>query len=232
MKRFLFPLLTVISISLAILAQPWRATASPGPTALSIEPLDASTSQIVAHNVGVNPGAQPATSWDIFFSFPEERGRLARVTPGPDWEALDCGFAVNLSSSQTAPALEPNQFILNGFCTTRIPPGLVKDQVVIATLHWEDCRSGFVVDLRTGEDQFGEKISDIIDVGNNPYLFTDDDLFDGGACGDTTQGAQGTRDYSEPAPSPLTTSAPLLAALVGLAILLAGGAAAFWRRRK
>lgn len=228
MKRFL-PFVALLSAALLL---PWLAAASPGPTTLSIKPVDANTSQIIASNLGTNPGAQPALSWDIYFNFPQTRGRLERITPGPDWEAMDCGFATNISTSETTAVLSPNNFIINGFCTTRIPAGLVKNEVVVATLHWADCRGGFVVDLRTGVKEFGEGVSDIFDVNNEPYIFTDADLFDGGACGDTTVGLQTTIDNPPPQPSPLASSAPTLALLVGGVILIAAALAAFLRMRK
>ncbi len=232
MKRFFAALPPFLAACSILLLLPWLAAASPGPTTLSVKPIDASTSQIVAHNVGINPGAQPAISWDIYFNFPQNRGRLVGITPGPDWEALDCGFATNISTSETSSALAANDTIINGFCTARIPPGLTKDVVVIATLHWADCRGGFVVDLRTGAQQFGEPVSDIIDVNNDPYLFTDADLYDGGACGDQTEGIQTTIDNPVTPASPLATSAPILALLVGGVILLAALLTAFLRSRR
>ncbi|MFZ1241206.1 MAG: hypothetical protein WAW20_21225, partial [Anaerolineae bacterium] len=134
--------------------------------------------------------------------------------------------------SETSAALAANDIMINGFCTTRIPAGLVKDVLVIATLHWADCREGFVVDLRTGAQQFGEGVSDIIDVNNEPYTFTDADLFDGGACGDQTEGIQTTIDSPVAQASPLATSAPILALLVGGIILLAAALIAFLRTRR
>jgi len=228
-----FPFMLRITVpGLAFLLLPWLAAASPGPTTLSIKPLDAMTSQIIAHNLGTNPGAQPAIAWDVYFNFPETRGRLAGITSGPEWEAMDCGFTSRISTSQSTPVLSPNNYFIHGFCTTRIPAGLVKDEVVLATLHWADCKAGFVVDLRTGVKEFGEGVSDIFDVNNEPYLFTDADLFDGGACGDTTVGLQTTMDNLLPQASPLATSAPTLALLVGGVILATAAIAAFLRMRK
>lgn len=235
MKRFPVTVsssIAAIAACLSLLLLPWLAAASPGPTTLSVKPIDATSSQIIAHNVGTNPGAQPAISWDIYFNFPQSRGRLVGITPGPDWEALDCGFTTNISTSETSAALAANDIMINGFCTTRIPAGLVKDVLVIATLHWADCREGFVVDLRTGAQQFGEGVSDIIDVNNEPYTFTDADLFDGGACGDQTEGIQTTIDSPVAQASPLATSAPILALLVGGIILLAAALIAFLRTRR
>jgi len=232
MKRLFSFMSRIMVPCLAMLLVRGLAFASPGPTMLSIKPVDATTSQIIAHNVGTNPGSQPAISWDIYFNFPQTQGRLLGLTPGPDWEAMDCGFATNIATSKTSPVLSANDILINGFCTTRIPAGLIKDEVVVATLHWADCKGGFVVDLRTGVKEFGEGVSDIFDVNNDPYLFTDADLFDGGACGDTTEGIQTTIDNPLPQASPLATSAPVLALVVGGVILAAAAAAAFLRLRR
>lgn len=206
------------------------AQASPGPATLHVIPIDANTSQIVARNVGTAPGARPAVAWDVYFNFDHALARLESAEPGPVWKALNCGFATNIV---TNPEYLPttNDVIVNGFCTTSLPVGIAGDEIVLATLKWADCKQGFVVDLRTGTEEFSGPVSDIIDAAIDPYEFSEDELFDGGACGDTTTGLQIRLDNPVAQPSPLLTSAPLLAALVGTVLVVAVAVFVLVRRR-
>ncbi len=126
-----------------------------------------------------------------------------------------------------------NDVFLSGFCTTKITAGVTGDELVLATLDWSNCRSGFLVDLRSGNSEFGKQLTGIVDVSlAEEKPVPDADLFDGGACGDTTVGLQTTMDNPLPQASPLATSAPTLALLVGGVILATAAIAAFLRMRK
>lgn len=230
-RRVCLPAGIAVLVAVAVFMTGRGAQASPGPVWLQIRPIDAATSQIVVQNLGTAPGANPAISWDIYLSYDHSKGRLANVTPGSEWVAMDCDFVANLNDGQ-APMPSINDVMINGFCTTRIPDGIVGQEVVVATLHWSDCREGFVVDLRTGVNEFGAPVTDFIDNSNDPYILSEEELFDGGACGDATVGLQTTLDNPIPQPSPLLTSAPLLAAAVGTLLVIAGGAIILLRRRE
>lgn len=218
----------VIALTLLIVNR--AAQASSGPATLHVIPIDANTSQIVARNVGMAPGAKPAVAWDVYFNFDHALGRLESVEAGPAWNALDCGFSTNIvTDPQSLPT--PNDVIVNGFCTTRVPPGVSGDEIVLFTLHWADCKKPFVVDLRTGTEEFSGAVSDLFDTNVEPYEFADAELFDGGACGDTTVGLQTKLDNPVAQPSPLLTSAPLLAAAVGTVLVVGVMAIMLLRRR-
>ncbi len=227
--RYFFRIAVFAALSLLIVGR--EAHASPGPASLHVRPIDSTTSQIVVQNLGTAPGANPAISWDVYFNFDHTKARLINVTPGPEWVAMDCGFTVNLIDGEE-PFPTTNDVLINGFCTSRIPAGIVGDEVVVATLNWSDCREGFVVDLRTGTAEFGRPVTAVVDVTNDSYLFSDAELFDGGACGDMTTGLQTTLDnpVARP-PSPPLTSAPLLVAVVGTALIAIVAAIVLLRRR-
>jgi hypothetical protein len=223
-------LAAAVVIAIILLTLGRAAQASPGPATLHVIPIDATTSHVVARNVGIAPGAQPAVAWDVYFNFDHAQGRLESVEAGPVWKALDCGFSTNIV---TNPELLPttNDVIVNGFCTTRLPQGVSGDEVLLFALNWADCRQGFIVDLRTGAEEFGGPVSDMFDANVDPYEFADDELFDGGACGDTTVGLQTTLENPVAQPSPLLTSAPLLAAVVGTALVIVVAAVFLVKRR-
>ncbi len=229
-RRMVFGLWLVMLVTAGLLAVRPDAQASSGPSTLHVRPIDATTSQVVVKNLGTAPGAKPAVAWDVYLNFDHALGRLASVEAGPDWLAMDCGFSTNIV---TNPEYLPttNDVIVNGFCTTRLPAGISGDEVVLFTLNWADCKQGFIVDVRTGAKEFGGPVSDIIDVDVNPYEFSDAELFDGGACGDTTTGLQTTLDNPVAQPSPLLTSAPLLAAVIGTVLVVAVAAIVLLRRR-
>lgn len=221
----------VVLVTAFILTGRFSAFAGSGPSTLHVIPIDANTSQVVARNIGTAPGAQPAVAWDVYFNFDHALGRLASAEAGPAWVALDCGFSTNVVTNlEYLPTT--NDVIINGFCTTRVPEGVSGDEVVLLTLHWADCKKGFIVDLRTGVQEFNGAASDMFDAASSPYEFSDDELFDGGACGDMTTGLQTTLDnpVARP-PSPPLTSAPLLVAVVGTALIAIVAAIVLLRRR-
>jgi hypothetical protein len=224
--RYCFEMAVFATISLLIVA---GAQASPGPVSLHVRPIDGTTSQIVVQNLGTSPGASPAISWDVYFNFDHTKATLASVTPGPEWVGMECDFAVNVADGKD-PLPTSNDVLINGFCTTRLPAGIVGDEVVVATLNWSNCQDGFVVDLRTGTAEFGAPVTAIVDVTNDPYMLPEDALFDGGACGDTSVGLQTTLNNPEPQPSPLLP-APLLAAGLGTLLLASIVLIARLRRR-
>lgn len=221
----------VMVLAVTVLLAVGRAVqASPGPATLHVIPIDANTSQIVARNVGTAPGAKPAVAWDVYFNFDHALARLESAEPGPVWKALNCGFATNIvTNPEYLPT--PNDVIVNGFCTTSLPVGVSGEEIVLATLKWADCKEGFIVDLRTGTEEFSGSVSDMFDAAVDPYEFAEDELFDGGACGDTTTGLQTKLDNPVAQPSPLLTSAPLLAAVAGTVLVLIVAAFALVRRR-
>ncbi|WP_423225996.1 hypothetical protein [Candidatus Amarolinea aalborgensis] len=217
---FLFMMLTVVNF----------ASAS-DPTSFHIRPLNATTSELVAKNLAVDTGSLPIVAWDVYASFDHAKGHLASVSPGPAWQALDCGFVIHVVDG-TDP-FDANDVFLSGFCTNRIENGVRGEEIVLATLTWQDCRSGFVVDLRSRHAERKNPLTDVVDVSLQSEQYVPDaDLFDGGACGDTTQGIQTTIDNPLPQASPLATSAPILALVVGGVILAAAAAAAFLRLRR
>jgi hypothetical protein len=199
------------------------AWGSPGRVRLSVRPLNPTTSQIVAQDVGTAANTQPAISWDIYFNFDHTQGRLASVTAGPAWDALGCGFAVNVTDGTGLPT--PNDVVINGFCIQGNPPGVTGDEVVVATLNWAECRQPFLVDLRTGQNEFGGLVTDVIDVNNDPYQLMEADLFDGGACGNMTQGVQAAGSGSTGG-----TRWGLIAPLALAGVLLVG--LGLWARRR
>lgn len=226
--RYLFALAAFATISLLIVGKGDHA--STGPVSLHVRPIDNTTSQIVVQNLGTAPGANPAISWDVYFNFDHTKAKLDSVTPGPEWVGMDCNFAVNLNDGlDTVPTT--NDVMINGFCTSRSSAGIVGDEVIVATLHWRDCRQGFLVDLRTGSAEFGGPVTAFVDVTNEPYMLSENELFDGGACGDTSVGLQTTLNNPEPQPSPLLFSAPLMAAALGTLLVASVVVVALLRRR-
>lgn len=229
-KQHTLAICVAVVIAVGLLVTSRAAQASPGPGTLHVIPIDANTSQIVARSVGTASGAKPAVAWDVYFNFDHALGRLESVEAGPAWAALDCGFSTNIV---TNPEYLPtsNDVIVNGFCTTHVPTGITGDEIVLFTLHWADCKKPFVVDLRTGTEEFGGPVSDIFDANLEPYEFTEAELFDGGACGDTTVGLQTKLGNPVAEPSPILTSTPLLAATVGTVLLVGAVAIMLLRRR-
>ena len=206
-------------------------TGSGDQVSLRIHPISPTTSELVAYNLGNGSSGLPVVAWDVYLNFDHTKGRLAKVSPGKAWTALDCGFSVNVVDGTGTFGV--NDVFLSGFCTTKVTAGVTGDEIVLATLDWSNCRSGFLVDLRSGNSQFDKQLTGTVDVSlteEKPVM--ESDLFDGGTCGDTTEGIQTTIDNPLPQASPLATSAPILALLVGGVILAAAAAAAFLRLRR
>ena len=239
-QRLLAVMLTSV-VFLALLSTVVAAApAAPGaPTARWVT-LNATTAEIRADGItdgGVSGNG--AISWDFYFRFPPSVGApypVITITPGPAWPAMSpCTFATNV-----APGLPSNPgatgdrgVLISGFCTTGVPTNPVTgNNVLIATITLASCpagTSGFVMDLSSGVDVFGEGVSQIVDRSNDPYILTDADLTDGDPmCAPTAVTMAGFEATSD-SPAPFAAAAwPLLA---GAAVVVAGGAFALLRRK-
>jgi hypothetical protein len=213
---------------------------APGTPTLRWVTTSATTAELRAD--GITDGGQAgngATAWDIYFRFPETVPApypVISVTAGPAFVGLNCGFAASISLGQpSGPGASGDRGVfINGVCTTSFPATAVTgDNVLVATLTFATCPAGvqgFVMDLDSGDDVFGEPVATMVDRNNDAHFFQDSDLTDGSPmCSDPTAVTMSGFDATTDSPAPFAAAAwPLLA---GAAAVAAGGAYALLRRK-
>lgn len=233
----------LVAISVTMLALMWGASlaaaspSAPGtPTLRWVATANPNVAEIRAD--GLTDGGvagNGAMNWDIYFRFPNSVTApypTATIQAGPLFLAqTNCTFATNVSLNMpSAPGPSGDRGIMiNGFCTTGIPPNpVVGDNVLVATVTLAGCPAqGFIMDLDSGDEVFGEGVAYMVDRNNDAYQFTDDDLTDGPACGaPTAVSLAGVQ--AETAPS--AANYGLVLALV-LVVAAAAGAFLVMRRR-
>ena len=184
---FLLPILLCL-----VLAAPlaYAAPKSPGTPTLRWVTTSATTAELRADGITAGGTAgNGAIAWDIYFRYPASVSPpypTVTITPGPAWNALaPCSFATNVSNGMPS---GPNGtgtagIWINGYCSTAIPANPVTgDDVLVATVTLSSCPvgvPGFVLDLDSGDDVYGERVADMVDRSNDPYYFTDADLTEG-----------------------------------------------------
>lgn len=233
----LLSLVILLALATSIVA---AAPDAPGtPTARWVT-LNATTAEIRADGItdgGVSGNG--AISWDFYFRFP---GTVAApypaisITPGSAWTGMSpCTFTTNVAAALPSEpgAAGDRGVLISGFCTTGVPNNPVTgSNVLIATVTLGSCPTapgGFVMDLASGSDVFGEGVTQIIDRSNDPYTLTDADLTDGEPMCAPTAVTMSGFDATTDSPAPFAAAAwPLLAGAVAVA---AGGAYALLRRK-
>ncbi len=203
----------------------WRATSNPN------------VSEIYADGItDGGTGGNGATSWDVYFRLPPSVSMpypVITLTPGPLWTAQSpCTFATNVAANMAGVGgAGTNGYFISGFCTTGVPNNPVTgSNVLLATVTFATCPTigGFVMDMDSGDDAFGEPVTDVIDRNNSSYFPTDAQLTDGGACGNPT--AVQLANITAGPVTPMTNA--LYPALAGAAALLAAAGVAFKGMRK
>lgn len=172
--------------------------------------------------------------YDIYMRVPEGFAMpvVTVASVGPAWTALNCGFAADVYPQPSAPpppGTGNRGILLIGTCTSSVAQGSVTgDNVLLATLNLASCpQGGFIMDLDSGDDVYGEPVSDIIDSSLNAFFFPDANMIDGPACGAPTA-VELTNVQAETAPNTFQYGA--LLALAAVAAVVAGAGFALRRR--
>ncbi|MFZ2421040.1 MAG: hypothetical protein WBV59_22935 [Anaerolineae bacterium] len=225
----LVALLLVASMASASPAAPgaptlrWRATANP------------SVAEIRAD--GITDGGTAgngAISWDIYFRLPASVSMpypTITIVPGPAWTAMSpCSFTTVVAPGQPGVGgVGSNGYYISGFCTATPTTPVTGSDVLIATLTFSGCpATGFLMDMDSGDDAFGDEVTDVVDRFNDPYFPSDAELTDGGACGNPT--AVQLANITAGPVAPMTNA--LCPAMAGVAALLAMAGVAFKGMRK
>lgn len=226
----LVALLLVASMASASPAAPgaptlrWRATANPNVAEIRAD--------------GITDGGTAgngAISWDVYFRLPPEVSMpypTITITPGAVWTTMSpCTFATNITPGMAGVGgAGTNAYMINGFCTTGVPANPVTgNDVLVATLTFTGCpASGFLMDMDSGDDAFGDRVTDVVDKANLAYFPSDAELTDGGACGNPT--AVQLANISAGPVAPIANA--LYPAMAGVAALLAVAGVAFKGMRK
>lgn len=226
----LVALLLVASMASASPAAPgtptlrWRATANPNVAEIRAD--------------GITDGGTAgngATSWDVYFRLPASVSMpypTITIVPGPLWTAQSpCTFGTVISAGMLGVGgAGTNGYFINGFCTTGIPTNPVTgDDVLVVTLTFTGCpATGFIMDMDSGDDAYGDRVTDVIDRSNSSYFPSDAELTDGGACGNPT--AVQLANISAGPVAPIANA--LYPAMAGVAALLAVAGVAFKGMRK
>ncbi len=230
-KRHFIVLATLVAL-LAVASMASASPAAPGTPTLrwraTSNPL---VSQIIAD--GITDGGIPgngAISWDVYLRLPQNIPApypVMTLTAGPAWTGMtNCTFATNVATGLAGQnGVGDNGFLFSGFCTTGVPPNpVVGDNILLATVTFANCPAsgGFVMDMDSGDDAYGERVTAVVDRNNNAYYPYDDELTDGGACGNPT-----AVTLSNVSASPITPigNSLYLAAAGSIALLGAAGLA-------
>lgn len=235
---------TLVLVSLLLLVTASLAGASPSapgtPTLRWIPTSNPNVSEIRADGI-TNGGTagNGAMNWDIYFRFPATVSAPypgISITAGPAFLGqTPCGFQTNVSTGQPSGAggTGDRGVLINGFCASGVPSNPVTgDNVLVATVTFTGCPAqGFTMDLDSGDEVFGAQVADMVDKFNSPYYFTDSDLTDGLACAAApTAVTMGGFNANSANPTAAATSA--LPLVLGGAVVAAGGAYAFLRRKR
>ena len=99
-----------------------------------------------------------------------------------------CSFTTVVASGQPGVGgVGSNGYYISGFCTATPTTPVTGSDVLIATLTFSGCpATGFLMDMDSGDDAFGDEVTDVVDRFNDPYFPSDAELTDGGACGNPT----------------------------------------------
>lgn len=244
MKRRILVLL-IVALTLLLLTASLTSADPGAPGAPTVRWVTTSPTTAELRADGITNGGTAgngAISWDLYFRFPGTVNSpypVVSITAGSAWTGMSpCTFTTNVSMNQpsAAGATGDRGVLINGFCTTGVPNNpVIGSNVLLANVTFASCptgSAGFVMDLDSGNDVFGESVAQIVDRNNDPYALTDADLTDGApmCVSPTAVSMTGFSANNEnPAAGGVMALWPLLA---GGAAVVAGGAYALSHRKR
>lgn len=211
----LAPLLVMLFVLVGV------SSASPASVSLDLIYLSPGSSagftDIVARNLGPSGVGNGAIGFTVYIEYDHTKGTLSSVTTGAAFAALGCGFST-LRTELGGSAAQ-----IDGTCQSSIPTAGVADpgDIVMATLNWT-CVAPFLVNVAAGPSG-GTALTEVFDPNFNEYFVPENQLTDGGACGEPTAVTLNALN----AGSAIPTSNAIYPAIAGAVALLTAAGVAF-----